>query len=202
MKATQTLPAGLIRGGRFDLTSKPIVLILMNVIGFGLLALSGALFHALITALRPDYTNSLTISGLGGAFSLLLALVAVTVIMLVVHEGIHGLFFWVFTRSRPRFAFKGWYAYAAAPGWYIPVPQYLVVGLAPAVLMTLIGALLIPILPVKLLFPLLLLVAFNISGAVGDLWVVFWLLLRPRGSYTLDFGDAVEVYVPATAEEA
>ena len=53
---------------------------------------------------------------------------------LVVHELIHGLFFWLFTGSAPRYGLGLSYAYAAAPDWYIPRRKYQVTGLAPVVI--------------------------------------------------------------------
>ena len=57
-------------------------------------------------------------------------------VVFVLHEAVHGLFFWLYTRDRPRFGFKGWYLYASAPGWYLSRNRFLVVGLSPLVTMT------------------------------------------------------------------
>jgi hypothetical protein len=73
-----------------------------------------------------------------------LLLLAVQVIL---HELIHGFFFWFFTRSRPTFGFKGFYAYAAAPDWYLPRNQHLIVALAPLVLITGLGLVLLTFVP-------------------------------------------------------
>ncbi len=56
-------------------------------------------------------------------------LLGVLIVTLVLHELVHGLCFWSFTRDRPRFGWKLIYAYAAAPGWYLPRGRYLTVAL-------------------------------------------------------------------------
>jgi hypothetical protein len=117
----------------------------------------------------------------------------------VLHELIHGLFFWLFTRTRPAFGFKGAYAYAAAPGWYIPRSQYIIVGLAPLVLITLGGFALLVVVPAWLIPALLFVVVMNGAGAVGDIAVVGWLLVQPRATLVHDLGDAVAIYRPAPA---
>ena len=68
-------------------------------------------------------------------------------VMIVLHEGLHGLFFWLFTREKPKFAFKGFYAYAAMPDWYLPKKEYLITALAPLVGITLLGVLGLALLP-------------------------------------------------------
>ena len=59
---------------------------------------------------------------------------------------------------------------------YLPRNQYLVVGIAPLVLLTLVGLLLVVIGPVVVVPILILFVAFNAAGAAGDLLMVARLL--------------------------
>jgi len=84
-------------------------------------------------------------SGWITVLAILLALVAV----LLLHELVHGAFFWLITRSRPRFGLQITYAYAAAPDCYIPRNPYLVVGLSPLVLITLAGIVMLPLIPLR-----------------------------------------------------
>jgi hypothetical protein len=58
---------------------------------------------------------------------------------------------------KPKFAFKVWYAYATAPGWYLPRNQYAVVAIAPLVVLSLLGIILfLAFVPAGLLTPVLL----------------------------------------------
>ncbi len=60
-------------------------------------------------------------------------------LVIFVHELVHGLFSGYISRDRPKFGFRGSYAYAAAPNWYIPRGPFVVIGLAPLVVITLAG---------------------------------------------------------------
>jgi len=124
-------------------------------------------------------------------------LILVTLLMLVLHEGLHGLCFWAFTRERPKFALKIYYASAAAPGWYFPRWQYIITALAPLAGITLLCLCALAWLPDACALPAFLLLVFNTSGAVGDIWVALRLLASPRGVYVKDFGDRIEFHSPA-----
>jgi len=183
---------------RLDLTTSRKVLLIMNFAGLALLLFFGWFFVQVLSWLRPgEFSGYIQVSGgLPSLLRLLVLLVGTTALMVLLHEGVHGLFFWLFTRSRPTFAFKGWYAYAAAPKWYIPRNQYLVVGLAPLLLISLLGVLLMRFEPAAWFLPTLFLLVMNASGAVGDILVTGWLLTRPGDCYAQDRGDAVTLFRP------
>lgn len=197
MHPTRSLPANYRRTARFDLNGG-LRLVLLNLAGLGLLVGSGWLFTALLLRLRPQEAPPALAAGFSGWGMLVWLgwLVLVTALMLVLHEALHGVFFWLFSRARPQFGFRGWYAFAAAPGWFFPRRQYLLIALAPLVGISLLCALLLAVAPPTLFVPLLLLAVFNASGAVGDLWVAAMLARRGSDCYALDLGEAVEFYEP------
>ena len=112
----------------------------------------------------------------------------------MVHELIHGLFFWLFTGSRPTFGLRLTYAYAAAPSWYIPRAHYRVIGLAPLVIIGLVCLLLIAVAPAGWIVPLALVIALNTSGAVGDLLVIAVVNRSAPDCLINDRGDGVMIY--------
>ncbi len=198
MPATQTLPPDFHSIGTFNLKNNTRALLQLNVLGFVLFAVSVALFRYLLQLIRPVEAQqglALGFSNFNGAIQIILAIIGVTVVMIVLHEAVHGLFFWLFTRSQPKFAFRGAYAYASAPTWYIPKSHYLVVALAPLVLLSLLGLVLMVVIPVEGFILLLMFLVFNAGGAIGDLWVVGWLLRQSAPTYALDEGDAVTLFV-------
>ena len=97
----------------FPKTSR--LLIWLNIFGLALFFLFGWLFLRLTALLRPAYQGSSGGINLWLVINVLLAIV----LTFIIHELVHGLFFWIFNRSRPTFGFKGAYAYASAPGWYL-----------------------------------------------------------------------------------
>lgn len=121
-------------------------------------------------------------------------LVAIVLVILL-HELVHGLFFWWFTGKRPHFGAGAGYAYAAAPpDWYLPRRQYIIVALAPLGLITVMGLALLPFLPATAVIYLFVALLFNAVGSVGDLAVVGWLLRKPAQLLVQDSGPAMTIY--------
>ena len=136
MPPCQTLPSTYRLARTIDLRQQPALMLGLNLIGLVLLLLFGWLFFWLAARLRPQAQPGLSFSiNLAAVLAIIFAFVAV----LLLHELVHGAFFWLITRSRPRFGLQAAYAYAAAPDWYIPRNPYLIVGLAPFVGITLVG---------------------------------------------------------------
>lgn len=135
-----------------------------------------------------------SISSLTSLLSVLGGIAVVTVVMVIVHEGLHGLVFWLITRERPRFAFKWYYASACAEGWYLPRTPYLVATLLPLVVITTAGVLILPALSRPVRYFMSLLIVFNSSGCAGDVLVALRLLRLPRDTLSLDSGDEVKFF--------
>ena len=194
--ATRTLPDGYQPSGKMDLAKDIRLLLVMNLLGLFLLAIFGWFFIRMTILLRPDaplgYSfSSGSIVEMAGQLAIL---VGIVVAVVVLHEAAHGLFFWIFTRKRPVFAFKGYYASASAPGWYFTRIPYLLIGLAPLVLLSLIGIGLIAVVPTGWLIPLIIFLTFNASGAVGDIMVVVWLLFKSPSTMILDLPESIQLY--------
>lgn len=195
--ATKTLPSGFESIGTFDLKDNTAALMQLNLFGFGLFAVSAWVFWAILDWMRPGESLSglvVGFSSLSGIFQALGVVLLVTAVMIVLHEGVHGFFFWRFTGVRPHFGLRGAYAYAAAPDWYLPKRKYLVVALAPLVVLSLLGVALMAVIPPEGFILLILFLVSNASGAVGDIWVAVWLLRQPEPCFANDEGDAVTLY--------
>jgi hypothetical protein len=194
IKCTRTLPEGYRKVWGLDMR-KTGNLIIANVAGIPVLILAAFATFYVASRLRP--ASEL---GLGGTIPVILQLVILiisVILMLVVHEGVHGLCFWIFTRSKPRFALKIFYAYAAAPEWYLPKWLYFTTATAPFVVITLLGFLGIAVCPPWFITPLMAVIIFNASGAVGDLWVSGALLFRSPLVLAQDDGDAISFFEPS-----
>lgn len=193
LKPTRQLGAGYMTTAELNVQDRRVALAL-NLAGLGGLFLFGWFFSLAVAAIRPEISP-----GLGWLFSdaNLLILIAGFIGVLILHELIHGLFFWLFTGVRPQFGFKVYYAYAAAPDWFLPRNQFLVVGLGPIVLISLAGLGLMTVVSDQLLPELLLLLILNAAGSVGDLAVVGWLLGQPATTYINDTGPRMTFYKPA-----
>ncbi len=156
---------------------------------------------AILLILRPQLSSGGAFEfTTGSVFSFLGGLLLVTAGMLVLHEGLHGLVFWLTTREAPKFAFK-WYYASASPGeWLLPRRPFLIATLLPLVAITLAGLLLLPFAGASWRFLLILLIVFNASGAAGDLLVALRLFKLPPETLSRDSGSEVTFFTPPSVQ--
>jgi hypothetical protein len=200
-----TLPPDYRHQATLDLTKSRKAVVGAIVSGIVLLITVGWLFVQFTNLVRPSALEAmrfhaiLTTTSSGGTSITIpfqVPVIALVLVMLI-HELVHGLFYWWFAGQRPTFGIKGLGVYVAAPAeFYFPRNQYLVVGIAPLVLLTLVGLLLVTIVPVVVVPILILFVAFNAAGAAGDLLMVTRLLSYSPDTLMQDNGSGVIVYGP------
>lgn len=188
-ESTQTLPEGYALTHEMNLAKDKKLAWKLNLIASVLFLpiLAGTIFFGLWVHASDSWEGRFSIS------SLLFGIMGVFGVI-VFHELIHGLFFWFYTRSRPVFAFRLAYAYAAMPEWYLPPRQYVVVGLAPLVLITILGFVLIPFLPLDWVILLAFLISINLAGSAGDALIMYRLWKSGPECLVNDKGDAVYFY--------
>lgn len=173
----------------------------MNLAAIPLLFVFGWLFLRLINIFRPYNSSQKGFLGFFIGFSVLELgfLLLLIILMLILHELVHGIFFWAFTRERPRFALKSGYAFAAAPDWYLPRIQYIMVGLSPFLIISVASIFSACILDPTLIPYLLIIATFNAAGSLGDLIVVGWVLNQPKTLLINDQGDNFSSFAPFNA---
>jgi len=192
-RTTDVRPANTTLVYSFRLSKNRLAFWGLNAGSFVLLLVFGWFFIWYLTLVRPDFARDF-LPGSISPLVLLAWLLGVFVGQLLLHESIHGAFFWMYTRRRPKFGFRGWYAFAAAPGWYFPRREYMVITLAPFALFSILGMILLAGLPVGALLPVLLAAIVNAASSVGDLWISFKLFFA-RGSVIVeDLGDGMDFY--------
>lgn len=125
----------------------------------------------------------------------------VFIILIFIHEGIHGIFFKVFNpKGKVKFGFKNGMAYATSPHSLYSKGKFAWIGLAPFVVITTI---LFILLALKVLpaFYFVLLAAIHGSCCVGDFYWM-WLLIRaPKGILVEDTEQGINLYEKMTEEE-
>ena len=184
MRATQTLPEHYRKLCDIDLEKNKKQYYLVNGLSL-VLALIVLLPVWLLAPEGAELEHKLTILFLPGML-----------IYIILHEAVHGVCFWYFSKQKPRFGWKIAYAYAASDAYYAKGP-YLVIGLAPVVLWGVVLAVLAALLPAEWYWPVQLIQLINLSGAAGDLYVT-WLLCRmPKDILIQDAGVAMQVFAPA-----
>jgi hypothetical protein len=198
-RPTQTLPDGYVQVFSIDLATNKTMAIVLNLAALGVILLTFWLLAIFAGWARPELT--------GAAFSLgfnltdLLWLVVLVVVNMVLHELIHGVFFWLFTHSRPVFGLSLSYAFAAAPDWYIPMSQYWIIGLAPLILIGITGLLVMAFGPPGSILPAGVVIGFNTGGAVGDMWIIYKLFRRSPTCLVKDTGHSIHFYQPEKSSE-
>jgi hypothetical protein len=147
--------------------------------------------------LHPNLQITLIQMGQLDLASLLMIFAFLLVVQAILHELTHSFFFWLFTEHRPRFTRK-WlkaYAYATAPeDYYLPRNQYMLALSAPFLVITLGGLAWLPLTSLDWVPILIFVMAANAAGAIGDLFMVGWMLRQPPTAMVRDAGVAVIVY--------
>jgi len=199
MKDSQSsivLPQGYQPIMEFNLRKNLRAMIILNLVGFTLFLAAAYLMPFYIRLVRPQDSAGISgsISGFVEMGKFLFLLLLDVFLLIILHEGVHGVCFWLITKNRPKFFIGPGYAAAASPNSLISKKPYLVTALSPLVVLTVVGLILIPFVSSGWLFYLGLFVVMNISGAVGDLWVAGSILPLPTTLLIQDFGDRVVVY--------
>jgi hypothetical protein len=203
MKAVKTLPEGYTPRGTLDFSHNRAAVVVVNVIGLALMGLFlwlgvwflGVVFPGVdvIAALWRVVDGA---TGLSARVIVVLLALGVTLGVGVLHELVHGLFFRLFTRERVSYGAKSFYFYAGAPDWYLSRGQHIIVGLAPFLILTLVGLGVTALAPATVAAWVMLAVVANGGGAAGDLMAAVWLLRQPRETLVRDTGLAVTIYRP------
>jgi hypothetical protein len=184
------LPDGYVQTAEINLKKDTRLTIILSIAALIAFVLVFFLLTSLTALVRPqvrNFSESITIIKMLGALGL-------TVLVLIIHEFIHGVFFWIFSHSRPVFALRPLYAYAGAPNWFFPKRQYIITALAPLVIIGAAGLLLLLLAPMSWILMIMFLVALNTGGAVGDLFVFICLLKSSPTSFAKDTGDVVTFF--------
>jgi uncharacterized membrane protein HdeD (DUF308 family) len=140
----------------------------------------GTLFFGILNA-AAYFTQTHSAHGQIGGWELILWLsinLLFYIIVLFLHEGIHALAF-IFWGGKPYFGAKLPVAlYCGAKNQLFRRNQYLVVGLAPLVVISLAAIVITFLNPVMASYTLFATIG-NFSGAAGDVWSVMRLLRQP-----------------------
>ena len=192
--STKTLPEGYVLSGEINLKKNKRLTITLNIVAFFVFVPSFFLLSSLAALVRPDLMNTSGSITAGGEAVGLAVVVGLMFLFMTIHELIHGFFFWVFTRSRPVFAIRLFYAYAGAPDWYIPTRQFAFVAVGPLVVISAVGLQLILLAPIRWIMFIIFFVAMNTGGSAGDLLVLTRLVKLPPTCLANDTGDVVTFY--------
>jgi len=196
MKTTNSLPADYHLAWSADIEKDKWLMVLLQIVAipWSLVVLAG--LGVLVYWLRPDWLHISSVID----FSIwqALSLLPVMVFAILLHEMVHGLFFWLLARQMPKFGFSLFYAYAALPGWYFDKSVYWLIGLSPLIVLSLVGTFFLLVVPEGWLIFLLFGLFTNASGAIGDMWLTMIVLRYPATAYVMDERDGLRIFLPIT----
>jgi putative zincin peptidase len=167
------------------------------------LLVAGGAFFAIVNILAWDIHGVAALPGPDSTFVRLFLLVVANLvaysIMLPLHEAVHALTI-LLLGGRPRFGLRlPLAAYCTAPGQVFTRRGYIVVALAPLVVLTVVGVVITALWPqwaTWLWFGF----AGNISGAVGDLATASEVRRLPSGALIVDDETGYIAYMAGDAE--
>jgi hypothetical protein len=198
------LPAGYKLIRRLEIESARTFWAL-NVAALIPFAISFWMFSQVDRLLSSLYTVPEAGLVLGGIERIELSLLAIVLViaMLSVHELCHGLAYRIFG-AKPRYGvnLRKWVAYASAENYYLSRNAYIVVALAPLVILSLATLIGMALTGGIWRLVVILLGAANAGGAIGDLWFTWVCLRSPSTLLIRDFGDGAELYAPESLRDA
>lgn len=197
LEPTRSLPEHFRENGCFDLNENRGLGMILNLTGLGLLFGVGWLFLESLSFLRPEYVsaeNILIITGMREFWRGVLLLVVSVALVILMREGLHWLALWIITKDLPKLGFRGLYAYATAPEWYLPRWVYTWQTLIPLFGITVLGVIAVVLVPLNLVPGVMLVVSLNAAMAVNDLATLYWLMGKPKGSLIMEDRDSVQVF--------
>lgn len=200
LKPVRTLPIGYTEAGSVSpQNSKDLKPMLLWSILLPLFYLMLLLLVLQIPGTKRG-TGTFVLDSIGDLLLIFGGVLLVLVLMVVVHEGLHGLVFWFATGDAPKFEFKLYYASANPGDWYLPRGVFIAATLMPLLVISTLSLVLLPFVSGMPRFLLILLAVLNASGAAGDWLVVLRLRKLPADTLIKDSGARVVFYIPSGLE--
>ena len=165
------------------------------VLFVGLFYLVSSLIHA-NTALTIETLITIAIDGVPSIVSIGLIIFAV-VFVLWLHELVHASVFYLHTGAPPRIGIRGPIIFASAEGYLNTRNAMIVNALAPFVVISAIGLLLMAVTPITALAWVFIPTVVNAAAAGGDFMGVYWLLSLSPDVKIEDHGDLLIAYNPS-----
>lgn len=112
---------------------------------------------------------------------------------MVLHELVHGITMFAYSKQKPFYGFTGMYAYAGSK-CYFNKKSYIVIALAPIVVWGLVLLALNLIFKEQWFWIFYFIQIMNISGAAGDLYVTARFSRLPKNILINDIGVSMTIY--------
>ncbi len=191
MKSCSVLPENYIPLTVIDLEKDKKVFWFVNILSFVIAAVMVVVGVLVVPLdLELDADNFVT-----GWLLPLVVLLAGIFAYIVLHEAVHGIFMYAFSRVRPRFGFRLVFAYAGSSAYFDRI-RYIVIALAPVVIWGMV-LLIIDLFSKGIWFWVVYVIQIcNVGGAAGDFYVTAKMLRMPKDILVQDTGIQMTVFAP------
>lgn len=186
------LPSDYVEIRRINLQKDKKLAILLNALAFVIAILMIIVGLIFVPFSMYDYYG-VTANSLERIMLKPLLLTVAMFFYFILHEVIHGIFMKIFSGVKARLGFTGIYGYAASDA-YFGKSSYLVITLAPVVILGLILLSLNICFSSQWFWFFYLLQIFNVSGATGDLYVTLIMSKMSKDVLTRDTGISMSIY--------
>lgn len=188
MKSVSVLPEGYEEILHIDLQKDNKLALIVNGLALVIMVamIAAAAFFVPLSTLF-DYKQPLQMLLKAGV------LVVGSILYIILHEAVHGIFMRRYCDVKVKFGFTGLYAFAGSEGYYCR-KHYIVIALAPIVVWGVVLGILNVLVPAPWFYVVYILQVTNISGAAGDLYVSWRMNKLPKDILVKDTGVAMTVY--------
>ncbi len=196
MQPITTLPPDYKLAQRWTILEPRSRLVRLNLLALAPMALVwwgvGAFFQAYQRigaplAIRPGFATPSAV--------LLVGMLLAVILTFPAHELVHGAFMRLYGH-KPRYGFRKMALYTTADNAYFRRNEYIVITVAPVVVITLAICVLILFLPPDWGAWLVIAAGIHAGGAIGDLWTLSVVLRYPESALVRDEADAFSVFLP------
>jgi len=196
MRTVMELPAGCVPIDEIDLQKDKKLLLLVNGLALVILLAFGIPGHMLV----PVSTIHDTADGVGMMLLRVGVMLVGVVAYIILHELVHGVFIKKYSGEPAFYGFTGTYAYAGSKA-YFAKKDYFVIALAPVVFWGVVLAVLNPLVPRSWFWVVYFIQLTNLSGAAGDLYVVWRFSRLPQNVLIQDHSVSMVVYAPVAEKK-
>ena len=119
------------------------------------------------------------------------------ILYMILHEGLHLLFMWIFSARKPRVSFVFPAVSVSCDGLFTR-KQFIAIAAAPVLILGIILTLLLLFLPEGYSFLISVILTLNAAASGGDFLQIFHALRYPQDALFQDRGDETAVYPAET----
>lgn len=184
MNSYTTLPEDYRELEHVDLQKDKKMAFLVNAIGVVIMVITAIIGHMIV-----PFTEFYRMDGI---LPMIVMLVGV-ILYMVLHELVHGIFMWHYSKQKPFYGFTGMYAYAGS-NCYFNKKSYIVIALAPIVIWGIVLLALNLIFQETWFWVIYFIQICNLSGAAGDLYVSYRFSKLPKDILINDIGVSMTIY--------